>query len=75
MSPFLSDFHYSFRSSRSTAGPLTFVSDRIALAFNRSSATRAIALDKSKVWNAGLLHKRMSYGVCRHAFLLYFIFS
>ena len=37
------------------------VSDRIARAFNRSGATRAVALDISKafdrVWHAGLLHK------------------
>ena len=38
-----SDFQYGFRSSRSTAGPLTVVSDRIARAFNRSRATRAVA--------------------------------
>ena len=33
-----SDFQYGFRSSRSTADPLTVVSDRIARAFNRSGA-------------------------------------
>ena len=37
------------------------MSDRIARAFNRSRATRAVALDISKdfdrVWHAGLLHK------------------
>ena len=42
------DFQYGFRSSRSTAGPLTVVSDRIVRVFNRSSATRALALDISK---------------------------
>ena len=56
-----SDFQYGFRSSRSTADLLTVVSDRIARAFNRSGATRAVALDISKafdrVWHAGLLHK------------------
>ena len=56
-----SDFQYGFRSSRSTADLLTVVSDRIARAFNRSGATRAIALDISmafdRVWHAGLLHK------------------
>ena len=31
-----SDFHYSFRSSRSTPDFLTVVSDRTARAFNRS---------------------------------------
>ena len=40
-----SDFQYGFRSSRSTADLLTVVSDRIARAFNRSGATRAVALD------------------------------
>ena len=56
-----SDFHYGFRSSRSTADLLTVVSD-FNRAFNRSGATRAVALDISKafdrVWPAGLLHKR-----------------
>ena len=37
------------------------MSDRIARAFNRSGATRAVALDISKafdrIWHAGLLHK------------------
>ena len=62
-----SDFQYDFRSSRSTADLLTVVSDRIAKAFNRSGATRAVALDISKafdrVWHAGLLHKLRSYGI------------
>ena len=43
------------------------MSDRIVRAFNRSGATRAVALDISKafdrVWHAGLLHKRKSYGI------------
>ena len=39
------DFQYGFRSSRSTADLLTVVSDRIARAFNRSGATRTVALD------------------------------
>ena len=56
-----SDFQYGFRSSRSAEDLLTVVSDRIARAFNRSGATRAISLDISKafikVWHAGLLHK------------------
>ena len=42
------DFQYGFRSSRSTAGPVTVVSDRIVRVFNRSRATRALALDISK---------------------------
>ena len=60
-----SDFQYGFRSSRSTADLLTVVSDRIARAFNRSGATRTVALDIfkafDKVWHAGLLHKLKSY--------------
>ena len=67
-----SDFKYGFRSSLSTADLLTIVSDRIARAFNRSGATRAVALDISKayerVWHVGLLHKRKSYGISRHIF-------
>ena len=41
--------------------------DRIARAFNRSGATRAVALDISKtfdrVWHAGLLYKLRSYEI------------
>ena len=62
-----SELQYSFRSSRSTADLLTVVSDRIAWTFNRSGATRAVALDISKafdrVWHVGLLHKLKSYGI------------
>ena len=69
---FFSDFQYGFRSSRSTADLLTVASDRIARAFNRSGATRAIALDVSqvfdRVWHAGLLHKLRSYGISGHIF-------
>ena len=43
-------FQNGFRSSQSTADLLTVVSDRIARAFNRSGATRAMALDISKVF-------------------------
>ena len=46
---------------------LKVVSDRIARSFNRSNATRAVALDISKafdrVWHAGLLQKPKSYGL------------
>ena len=69
-----SDFQYGFRSSRSTADLLTVVSDGIAWAFNRSWATRAVALDMSKVfdrvWHAGLLHKLKSYGISGQIFSL-----
>ena len=48
------------------------VSDRIARAFNRSGATRAVALDISKafdrVWYAGLFHKLKPYGISGHMF-------
>ena len=67
-----SDFQYGFRSSRSTADLLTVVSDKIARAFNRSGATRAVALDISKaferVWRAGLHHKLKSYGISSQIF-------
>ena len=67
-----SDFQYGFRSSRSTSVLVTVASNRIARAFNRSGATRAIALDISKafdrVWHAGLLHKLRSYGISDHIF-------
>ena len=60
-----SDFQHGFRSSRSTADLLTVVSDRIARTFNRSGATRAVALDISKAfdraWHDGLLYKLRSY--------------
>ena len=62
-----SDFQYGFRSSRSSPDLLIVASDRIARAFNRSGATRAVALDISKafkrVWHAGLLHKPRSWGI------------
>ena len=67
-----SDFQYGFRSSRSTADLLTVVSDRIVKAFNRSGASRAVALDISKafdrVWHASLLHKLKSYGISGQIF-------
>ena len=40
-----------FRSSRSAADLLTVASDRIARAFNRSRATRAVALNISKTFD------------------------
>ena len=67
-----SDFQYGFRSFRSTVDLLTVVSDRIARAFNRSVATRAVARNISKafdrVWDAGLLHKLKSYGISGQIF-------
>ena len=47
-----SDFQYGFRSSQSTADLLTVVSDRTAKAFNRSGATRAVALNISKTFDS-----------------------
>ena len=74
-----SDFQYGFRSSRSTADLVTVVSDRIARAFNRSGATRVVALDISKtfdrVWHAGLLHKLKSYGISGQIFAVFLLFS
>ena len=58
---FFSDFQYNFRSSQSTTDFLTVASDRIARAFNRSGATRAVALDR--ISHADLLHKLKSYGI------------
>ena len=67
-----SDFQYGFRSSRSTADLLAVVSDRIARGFNRSGATRAVALDISKdfdrVLHAAPLHKLNSYGISGQVF-------
>ena len=51
---------------------LTVVPDRVARAFNRSGATRAVALDISmafdRVWHVGLLHK--PYGISGQIFSL-----
>ena len=67
-----SDFQYGFRSSRSIPNLLTVLSDRIAKAFNRSGATRAVALDITKafdrVWHAGLLRKLKSYRISGQIF-------
>ena len=71
-----SDFQYGVRSSRSTADLLTVAFGRTARAFNRSGATRAVALDISqafdRVWHAGLLHKLKSYGILGRIFGLIF---
>ena len=68
-----SDFQYDFRSSQSTADLLTGASERIARAFGRSGATRAVALDTftafDRFWHAGLLNRLTSWdfrsGICR----------
>ena len=71
-----SDFQYGFRPSWSTADLLTVVSDRIARAFNKSGATRAVVHDISKafdrVWHAGLFYKLKSYGISGQIFGLIF---
>ena len=71
MQPFFY-FQDCSRSSRSTADLLPVVSDRIARAFNKSGATRTVALDISKafdrVWHAGLVHKLKSYGISGQIF-------
>ena len=66
-------------SSRSTADLLIVLSDRIARAFNRSGATRTVALDISEVfdsvWHAGLLQKLKSCGISGQIFGLTSFFS
>ena len=66
------DVPYGFRYSRLTADLLTVLYDRIARDFNKSGATQLVALDIPKafgrIWHAGLLHKRMSYGISGHIF-------
>ena len=73
-----SDFQYGFRSCRSTADLQTVLSDRITRAFNRSVATRIVALDISKafesVWHPGLIRKLKSYGISGQIFGLIFSF-
>ena len=74
-----SDFHYGFRSSWSTADLLTVAFDRTAMAFNRSGATRSVALDISKdferVWHAGLLPKLSLTKFQVRYFPLFLLFS
>ena len=69
-SGFYSDFQYGLRSSQLTVDLLKVVSDRIARAFNRSGATRAVAPDISRVWHAVLLHKLRSSGISGQIFAL-----
>ena len=44
------NFQCTFRYARSTADPLIVASDRINTPFNRSGATRVVALDISKAF-------------------------
>ena len=46
-----SDLQYGFSSSQSSTDLLTVASDRIARAFNRSEATRVLALDIPKAFD------------------------
>ena len=66
------DFQYRYRSSWSTADLLTVVSDRIAMTFNKSGATQAVALDILKaldrVWHAGLFHRLKCHGISGQIF-------
>ena len=48
---FFSYFLFGFRSPQSTPDLLIVVSDRIAKPFNRSGATRLVAVDISKVFD------------------------
>ena len=62
-----SNFQYGFRFSQSTADLVTVAPDRIFRAFNRSGATRTVALDMSRAFyrvrHAGFLHKLKCYGI------------
>ena len=72
------DFQYGFMSSRSTAGLLIVVSDRISRAFDSSGATRAVALDISKafdrVWHAASSQTQILWNF-QSGILPYFVFS
>ena len=72
------DFKYSFRSSRLTADLLTIVSGRIARNFNRSYATRAVALDIQRLWiGSGMLVFFTNLGLLEFwsGVWYYFVFS
>ena len=74
-----SDFLHRFRSSQSIADLLSVVSDIYTRTFNRSGATRAVALDISKafnrVWHVCPIHKRKSYGISVRHLALFRLFS
>ena len=73
-----SDFQYGFRSSRSTADLLTVVSGRIARAFSRSGASRAVALDISMAFDFGMLVFFTNLGLMEFQFrylALFLLFS
>ena len=60
---------------RSSADLLAVVSNRIVRVFDRSGATKAVAIDISKVfervWHAGLFQKLTSYGTSGQIFGLF----
>ena len=56
----ISDFGYGFRFYESTADLLTVVSNRIVRAFNRSGATRALALDIYKSFDSVLFFANLN---------------
>ena len=49
---FLSDFQYDFRSSGSTADPLTFLFDKITKTFHKFRAAQAVTLDISEAFES-----------------------
>ena len=55
-----SDFQYGLRSSESISDLLTVVSNRIVRAFNRSGATRALALDIYKSFDSVLFFANLN---------------
>ena len=67
-----SDLQYCLRSSWLTEDLLTVVSDRIAKTFNRSRASRAVAVGVYKafdrVWNACIFYRLEYFGIWGHIF-------
>ena len=74
-----SDIWYGFRSFQSTEDLLTVASNRSVRTFNRSGATKAVALNIFKafdrVWCAGLLHKLKSMEIQVRYLALLLLFS
>ena len=74
-----SDIWYGFRSFQSTEDLLTVAPNRSVRVFNKSGATRAVALNISKVfdrvWCAGLLHKLKSMEIQVRYLALLLLFS
>ena len=74
-----SDFQYGFRYSQSIKDLLAVLPDRIVWAFNKSGATRAVALNLSKAFgrvrHAEFLHKLNLMVFQVRYFALFFLFS